>query len=339
MSPRRITVSTVGLIPGMKRLGDDFGGKVGLAVSLHAPDDATRDAIIPMNKRYPVAELMQALRNYPLPKRRRITIEYTLIDGVNDTDAHADALTRLLRGIPREGEPDPDEPGGRLAAPRSAAGPRRALSREARARRILLFRANAARFRRERCVRPARARSRPRRARTKARADVVVTGSGALPFRKLLVANRGEIACRVLRTAKRLGIATVAVYSEADADAPHVALADEAVLIGAPPARESYLRVDALVGRHRANGSRRRASGLRALERKRRLCRGGRGGGGDVRRAVAGRAPGPRRQDRSAPHGPRGRTRCRRPAATDRSSPRTPNASVSKPNASAFRSS
>jgi 23S rRNA (adenine2503-C2)-methyltransferase len=100
MSPRRITVSTVGLIPGMKRLGDDFGGKVGLAVSLHAPDDRTRDAIIPMNKRYPVAELVQALRSYPLPKRRRITIEYTLIDGVNDTDAHADALTHLLRGIP-----------------------------------------------------------------------------------------------------------------------------------------------------------------------------------------------------------------------------------------------
>jgi len=100
MSPRRITVSTVGLIPGMKRLGDDFGGKVGLAVSLHAPDDPTRDAIIPMNKRYPVAELVQALRNYPLPKRRRITIEYTLIEGVNDTDTHADALPRLLRGIP-----------------------------------------------------------------------------------------------------------------------------------------------------------------------------------------------------------------------------------------------
>jgi acetyl-CoA carboxylase biotin carboxylase subunit/3-methylcrotonyl-CoA carboxylase alpha subunit len=75
-----------------------------------------------------------------------------------------------------------------------------------------------------------------------------VTAPGALPFRKLLVANRGEIACRVLRTAKRLGLATVAVYSEADASAPHVALADEAVPIGPAPVRESYLRVDALVG-------------------------------------------------------------------------------------------
>ena len=100
MSPRRITVSTVGLVPALKRLGQDFGGKVGLAVSLHAPDDRTRESIVPMNRRYPVAELVQALRDYPLPRRRRITIEYTLIDGVNDGDSHADELARLLRGIP-----------------------------------------------------------------------------------------------------------------------------------------------------------------------------------------------------------------------------------------------
>jgi 23S rRNA (adenine2503-C2)-methyltransferase len=100
MSPRRITVSTVGLVPGLRRLGEDFAGKVGLAVSLHAADDRTRDAIIPMNQRYPVAELMQALRAYPLPRRRRITIEYTMIDGVNDHDAHAEALARLLRELP-----------------------------------------------------------------------------------------------------------------------------------------------------------------------------------------------------------------------------------------------
>jgi 23S rRNA (adenine2503-C2)-methyltransferase len=100
ISPRRITVSTVGLVPGLARLGQDFEGKVGLAVSLHAPDDATRDRIIPMNRRYPLPELLKALRDYPLPKRRRITIEYTLIDGINDTDAHAHRLVAVLRGIP-----------------------------------------------------------------------------------------------------------------------------------------------------------------------------------------------------------------------------------------------
>jgi len=100
MSPRRITVSTVGLVPGLKRLGADFGGKIGLAVSLHAPDDATRERIVPMNRRYPLSELMRALHEYPLPKRRRITIEYTLIDGVNDTREHADKLCRLLRDLP-----------------------------------------------------------------------------------------------------------------------------------------------------------------------------------------------------------------------------------------------
>jgi len=100
MSPRRITVSTVGLIPGIERLGHDFSGKVGLAVSVHAPNDETRDRIIPMNKKYPVADLMLALRAYPLPKRRRITIEYTLINGVNDSLSHARELTQILRGIP-----------------------------------------------------------------------------------------------------------------------------------------------------------------------------------------------------------------------------------------------
>jgi 23S rRNA (adenine2503-C2)-methyltransferase len=99
MSPRRITVSTVGLVPGIRRLGRDFDGKVGLAVSLHAPNDAIRSRIMPMNDRFPIAELLGALREYPLPKRRRLTIEYTLIDGINDAPAHAAELSRLLRGL------------------------------------------------------------------------------------------------------------------------------------------------------------------------------------------------------------------------------------------------
>ena len=100
MSPRRITVSTVGLVPGIQKLGRDFDGKIGLAVSLHAPNDHIRSSIMPMNDRFPIAELMQALRAYPLPRRRRITIEYTLIDGVNDSREHADELVWLLRRLP-----------------------------------------------------------------------------------------------------------------------------------------------------------------------------------------------------------------------------------------------
>ncbi|MDX1528583.1 MAG: acetyl-CoA carboxylase biotin carboxylase subunit [Gammaproteobacteria bacterium] len=74
-------------------------------------------------------------------------------------------------------------------------------------------------------------------------------------FKKILIANRGEIACRVMRTAKRLGIATVAVYSEADADALHVDLADEAVCIGPAPSTESYLRIENIVEACRQTGA------------------------------------------------------------------------------------
>jgi 3-methylcrotonyl-CoA carboxylase alpha subunit len=74
-------------------------------------------------------------------------------------------------------------------------------------------------------------------------------------FRKILIANRGEIACRVIRTARRLGIATVAVYSDADRDALHVRQADEARRIGPPPARESYLDGEAIIAAARASGA------------------------------------------------------------------------------------
>jgi len=123
MSPRRITVSTVGLTPGIERLGRDFNGKIGLAISVHAPNDQTRDRIIPMNRRYPLAELMRALRAYPLPKRRRITIEYTLIDGVNDAPTHARELATLLRGIPSKVNLIPMNPisASELRAPKSEA--------------------------------------------------------------------------------------------------------------------------------------------------------------------------------------------------------------------------
>jgi len=74
-------------------------------------------------------------------------------------------------------------------------------------------------------------------------------------FKKILIANRGEIACRVMLTAKRLGIQTVAVYSEADAEARHVRIADEAVCIGPPPSRESYLRMDRIIAACKETGA------------------------------------------------------------------------------------
>jgi 23S rRNA (adenine2503-C2)-methyltransferase len=100
LSPRRITVSTSGLVPEIARLGADFGGKIGLAISLHAADDETRSRLMPINRKYPLAVLLDALRAYPLPPRRRITIEYTLVSGRNDDPSEAKKLAALLRGIP-----------------------------------------------------------------------------------------------------------------------------------------------------------------------------------------------------------------------------------------------
>ncbi|MGA7658221.1 MAG: biotin carboxylase N-terminal domain-containing protein, partial [Methylocella sp.] len=74
-------------------------------------------------------------------------------------------------------------------------------------------------------------------------------------FKKILIANRGEIACRVIKTARHMGIATVAVYSDVDRDAPHVELADEAVRIGPPPAQESYLVIENIIAACKATGA------------------------------------------------------------------------------------
>ncbi len=100
LSARRVTVSTSGLVPEIARLGADFAGNIGLAISLHAADDETRTRLMPINKKYPLPVLMDALRAYPLPRRRRITIEYTLVAGRNDAIAEAKKLAKLLRGLP-----------------------------------------------------------------------------------------------------------------------------------------------------------------------------------------------------------------------------------------------
>jgi 23S rRNA (adenine2503-C2)-methyltransferase len=99
LSSRRVTVSTSGLVPEIARLGADFKGQIGLAVSLHATDDEARSGLMPINRKYPIPKLIEALHAYPLPPRRRITIEYTLVAGRNDTPDEARRLARLLRGL------------------------------------------------------------------------------------------------------------------------------------------------------------------------------------------------------------------------------------------------
>ncbi len=97
-SHRHVTVSTSGLVPQMRRLGEET--QVKLAVSLNATTDAQRDRIMPINRRYPLAELLAACRSFPMRQGRRITFEYVLLRGVNDSDEDADRLAQLMAGIP-----------------------------------------------------------------------------------------------------------------------------------------------------------------------------------------------------------------------------------------------
>lgn len=97
ISARRITVSTVGLLPQMERLVRETN--VNLAVSLSATTDVQRTALMPVNKKYPLEKLMALCRALPIAQRRRITFEYVMLAGRNDSLADADRLTRLLHGI------------------------------------------------------------------------------------------------------------------------------------------------------------------------------------------------------------------------------------------------
>jgi 23S rRNA (adenine2503-C2)-methyltransferase len=99
ISRRRITLSTAGYVPNMARCGAELG--VNLAVSLHAVTDALRDEIVPINRKFPIGELLAACRAYPgANNARRITFEYVMLKGVNDSPADAKALVQLIRGIP-----------------------------------------------------------------------------------------------------------------------------------------------------------------------------------------------------------------------------------------------
>jgi len=98
VSPRRVTLSTVGIVPGLERLARE-PLMPNLAVSLHATTDEQRTALVPPNKKYPLADILDACRRFPLKKRSRITFEYVMLDGVNDTPDDARRLIRLLSGI------------------------------------------------------------------------------------------------------------------------------------------------------------------------------------------------------------------------------------------------
>ena len=97
-SERRTTVSTCGLAPQIVELGKRI--KVNLAISLHASDNETRNLIMPVNKTYPIEDLLAACKAFPLPKRKRIMFEYILIKGLNDSDEDAYRLAKILKGIP-----------------------------------------------------------------------------------------------------------------------------------------------------------------------------------------------------------------------------------------------
>jgi 23S rRNA (adenine2503-C2)-methyltransferase len=98
LGARRFTISTVGLVPAIRRFTKEKS-QVNLAVSLHAADDELRATMLPINKRYPINELMAALREYGEITRRRITFEWALINEVNDTQEQAHKLAALLRGM------------------------------------------------------------------------------------------------------------------------------------------------------------------------------------------------------------------------------------------------
>ena len=99
ISRRRVTVSTSGVVPKLTELGERTSAM--LAISLHATNDELRNELVPLNRRYPIAELMDAIRAYPgLSNARRVTFEYVMLKGVNDSPAEARALVKLLSGVP-----------------------------------------------------------------------------------------------------------------------------------------------------------------------------------------------------------------------------------------------
>ena len=97
VSRRRVTVSTCGIVPKIREFAD-ITPSVSLAISLHAPNDELRSELMPINKVYPIAEVLDAAAYYSKKTRKRVTLEYILLSGINDGEAHAKELAELIRG-------------------------------------------------------------------------------------------------------------------------------------------------------------------------------------------------------------------------------------------------
>ena len=123
---RHITVSTSGVVPGMDRMIDELP-QVNLAISLHAATDALRDELVPINRKWPIREVIGAGRRFAARTGRRVSLEYVMIDGLNDTDEQATGLAELAARLALARQPHPAQPDPGLALERHAGGGDRAL--------------------------------------------------------------------------------------------------------------------------------------------------------------------------------------------------------------------
>jgi 23S rRNA (adenine2503-C2)-methyltransferase len=124
LSLRRITVSTAGVVPGIDALAA-WPRRPNLAISLHAPDDDRRSELMPVNRTWPIAALAEAIARFPLEPRRRVTLEYLLLEGFNDHPADADALARRFARLPVKYNLIPFNPDPVLPAWMKRPGPER----------------------------------------------------------------------------------------------------------------------------------------------------------------------------------------------------------------------
>ena len=159
ISKRRITLSTSGVVPNIQRTGAEIGCM--LAVSLHAVRDELRNELVPLNRKYPIAELLDACRNYPgVSNAKRITFEYVMLKGVNDSIEDAKALVRLLKGIPRQDQSHPLQSVARQQIRVLGLGANREVFAGRVRCRLRLAGAHAARARYSGSLRPAQERDR-----------------------------------------------------------------------------------------------------------------------------------------------------------------------------------